>query len=61
MEIIEVDEVEKMMLLCKRMRKMIDAVLDGVQFLDGRVADIERTLRVVEFRQRHAGGDENED
>lgn len=61
METIEVDEVEKLMVLCKRMRKMIDAVLDGVQFLDGRVADIEKTLRVVEFRQRYVGGEENED
>lgn len=61
MEIIETSEVAELMALCERMRKMAAALMDGVKFIDRRVGDIERTLRVVEFRQRHAEEVDDED
>ncbi len=61
MEIIETGEVEDLMGQCKRIRKMTAAMMDGLEFVDKRVSEIEWTLRWVEFRQRHAEESTDED
>lgn len=61
MEIIEESEVAELLALCKRIHRMTSALMEGLDFADKRVKDIERTLRVVEFRQRYKEEPEDED
>lgn len=61
MDSIESSEVEQLLYMCKRIKAMIQPIVDAVRFIDSRADDIARIASIVSFRQRYTEREENDD